>query len=813
MIKIKSKMSKEIKEEKSDYEIIKDKLINKIASKDLNSNNSREKNSLIDSKLLKNKTKSNLSTRQYSNSNVIPQSKIEKPTKIKYSNLIAIGYSNGERSKKEDYFKLKTLAKISKNQKFNENSKNFFFNVNDKTESTAYFCNKNEINKNIYTAQNFPDLINGSQKNKNRKNMLKPEYPNSSPTREEIIKRSKSYLSDKDNRDIYNSDINRYLSPRVYSYIRKPQKFKKMVSIGRISTNICISPSTTNNSIINTNNSSSHCMNKNSFTSNVNNIQKGKDNNITVYIENNVKKMTVIEYQLNQLLAKKEQKEKEIAKHKIDKFNNLIDEENNKFNLDDLYLNYLRHTDESSYRDYAFQEKNYSLRKNNNEQTNYDKLRSNYNGNFTNSNEYFNNHDTAYGDSSYRLWLSKNEDYKSNNANNSKLVSNPKIRYSFLDKVINKINRKVNVIKPHSEKEIEFSMSKNAKNKNHKDFITYGYELSPEILLKIKQLKEKGNLTLKGDEKKHKIKRPSSTFSISRKKYKKKYQESKIIDKEKSNNILNKDRNGYLIESNAISKNYMTKVTNTSPNYDYLDCLGESSGRNKLDWNLISERDKEQGRILWQKLNMVTKALKTSSQSKKELKNIISNIQKFSQNNIHKVINTFKEDKINTESNYIKNKCSIYNNKNINNNNRNINNINISNNFTKHKNVNNKKIIGLKKEKKDYDIREKKNSKIEKEKSEEINIKHSLIGPKLKEEDKILNGNQKMDKKIFLNLEKQKGILSMSNLSNIPIEENKSEDKDEKETINEIEEANNIKMEKIKKNENIKETKEKEVFA
>ena len=799
-------MSKEIKEEKLDYDIIENKLINKLNNKDFNTNNSKEKNSIKDSKLLQNRTKSNLSSRQYSNSNVIPKNRIEKPTKIKSSNLIALGYSKRQKSKKEDYFKLKTLTKISKNKKFNENSKNFYFNVNDMTENTtSFYRNINAINNNIYTDMKFPDLINGSQKNKNRKNMFTPEYLHSSPTRDEIIKRSKSYLSDKDNRDIYNNEVNSYFSPRMFSYIKKPeQKFKKMVSIGKISTNMCVSPSTTNNSIINNNNSSSNCMNKNSFTSN---MQKSKDNNITVYIENKVKKMTAIEYQLNQLLAKKEQKEKEKekdkVKYKIDKFNNLIEFENNTFNLDDLYLNYLKHTDDNSYRDYAFQEDNYSLRKNDNSKTNYAKLSNNYNykDNFTSSNEIFNNHDTTYGDSSYRLWLSKNFDYKNNNTDNSKIVPTPKIRYSFLDKAINKINRKVSVIKPHSEKQMELNMNKNSKNKNQKDFITYGYELTPEILFKIKQLHKKENMTLKEDVKRPEIKRPNSTFSISGKKYKKNYEESKNIDKEKNN---------------SISKNYMTKVENTSPIQEFLECLGESSSRNKLDWNLISEADKEQGRILWKKLTMMPKTVKPSGKninsktSKKELKNIISNIQKNSQNNIYKVINNIKEDRTNVESKFIKNKYS--NNINKNDKSTNAHNIDMKNNFTKSKNINilsNKNIIGLKKETKDYKIyntREKKDSEIEK--LEKNNKKYNtLIDSKLKEKTKMLNQNQNN----FFKIEKQKGILSISNLSNMTIEENKEEKKDENETINDIEigieETNSIKKEEEKES-----TKEKENF-
>ena len=794
-------MSKEIKEEKSDYEIIEGKLINKINNKDFNTNNSKEKNSIKDSKLLQNRTKSNLSSRQYSNSNIISQNKIEKPTKIKSSNLIAIGYCKGQKRRKEDYFKLKTLTKISKNKKFKENSKNFYFNVNQMTESTASFYNRNINainNKNIHSNRKFPDLINGIQKNKNKKNIFTPDYIYSSPTREEIIKRSKSYLSNKENRDIYNNEVNSYFSPRMFSYIKKPeQKFKKMASIGRINTNICISPSTTNNSIINTNNSSSHLMNKNSFTSN---IQKSKDNNITVYIEDKVKKMTAIEYQLNQLLAKKEQKEKEKekekAKYKIDKFNHLIDIENNNFNLDDLYLNYLKHIDDNSYRDYAFQVDNYSLRKNNNSKKNYAKLSNNYNDNFINSNENINNHDTTYGDSSYRLWLSKNINYKNNNTDNSKIISNPKIRYSFLDKVINKINRKVSVVKPHSVKEMDLNLNKNTKNKNLKDFITYGYELTPEILFKIKQLHENENLPLKKEEKKQKIIRPTSTFSLSEKKYKKKYEESKNIDKEKNY---------------SISKNYITDISNKSPNHDFLECLGESSNRNKLDWNLISEADKEQGRILWKKLSMVPKPLKASAQnihsktSKKELKNIISNIQKNAQNNIYKVINTIKDDRINAENNHIKNKYSNNNYKNDKS--SNINNIDINNNFSKIKNINNKNIIGLKKETKDYNIyntKEKKDCEIEKENNKNH---YSLLNSKLKEVKKNLNQNQKIDKKNLFKIEKQKGILSISYFSNNTIEENKGGKNNENESINEIEigieEKNNIKKED--KNENEKE--------
>jgi len=808
-------MSNEIKEEISDYEMIKDKLINKINNKNLYTNNSKEKNIIKESTLLPKREKPNLSTRQYSNSSVIQHNKNEKPTKIKNSKLIAIGYSKGQKSKKEDYLKLKTFTKISKNQNFNENAKNFYFYGNETTENTASFYNRNSNYKNIYTDRKFPDLVNGSQKNKNRKNKFTPEYPHTSPTREEIIKRSKSYLSDKDKRDIYNNEANRYFSPpRMYSYIKKPeQKFKKMVSTGRISNNICVSPSTTNNSIININNSSIHYMNKNSFTSNSNNIQKRKDNNITVYIEDNIKRMTAIEYQLNQLLAKKEQKEKEKekekekAKYKIDNFNNLIDDENNKFNLDDLYLNYLKHIDDNSFREYAFQEDNYSLRKNNNTKADYAKLSNNYNDDFTKSNEYFNNHDTTYGDSSYRLWLSKNFEYQNNNinnSNNSKLVSIPKIKYSFLDKVINKINRKVSFVRPHSEKEMDLNMNKDkdAKNKIHKDFITYGYELTPEILFKIKQLQERENSALKEDEKKLKMKRPNSTFSLSEKKYKKKYEELKDIDKEKNNsNKVNQDKNG--------KNNYMTKFSNTTPKRDYLDCLGESSKRNKLDWNLISEADKEQGRILWKKLSMVPKELKTSNQnvnsktSKKELKHIISKIKKYSQNNLYKVINNIKDEKINAQNNHVKNKNLYNNNKNynytnINNINNNTKNIDLSNNFTKIKNINNKNVIELKKEKKESNIEETKENK----------LKHSLIGSNIKGGEKMLNGSQKLDKKYFFKIEKQKGILSISNLSNMTIEENKLEEKDQKLTINEFEEANNIKIEKEK--ESTKEKKENE---
>ena len=89
----------------------------------------------------------------------------------------------------------------------------------------------------------------------------------------------------------------------------------------------CVSPSTANNSNLNTNNNSfsSHFIFGNSFI--INNIPKNVKNNINnaqdnafinlndnIVLNNNKedisKKMTFIEYQLNQLLSKKEKQNK-----------------------------------------------------------------------------------------------------------------------------------------------------------------------------------------------------------------------------------------------------------------------------------------------------------------------------------------------------------------------------------------------------------------------------------------------------------------------------------------------------------------------
>ena len=119
------------------------------------------------------------------------------------------------------------------------------------------------------------------------------------------------------------------------------------------------------------------------------------------------------------------------------------------------------------------------------------------------------------------------------------------------------------------------------------------------------------------------MKNPNLTFfmngknksTLHKNKYdkKNKIEESKNITKENIRNILNGDKKNNnkancLIDnnlSNILNRNdnklkfsFTYTNVNTSQNYDCLDCLGDSSKRNKLDWNLISESDKEQGRIL-----------------------------------------------------------------------------------------------------------------------------------------------------------------------------------------------------------------------
>ena len=244
----------------------------------------------------------------------------------------------------------------------------------------------------------------------------------------------------------------------------------------------------------------------------------------------------------------------------------------------------------------------------------------------------------------------------------------------------------MNFVEPNSEKEYELNIASSInedlinnnnnifdKNFINKDFTTYGYELTPERILKIKQinsekiLKEKEKEIIK-KEKIKKVKRPTSSIFISQNKkymlYRNndndnkniKYEESKNQLKDKIKSIFENNKNNSsnkiynLLDTNNTTRNnlQLDLYTQTNVNTDInIECLGDSLYKNKLDWNLISESDRQKGKILWKKLNREITNTSNKSPKNKDNKNenIIDEHEHEQQNNLLKIdVNKNKEN-------------------------------------------------------------------------------------------------------------------------------------------------------------------------
>ena len=692
-------MYKEIKKE-TDHEDLRKKQTGKIQKK---------QNILNNPINFKKNTTSKLITRV--NSNIFPKNtkdnkEIQTNNYTNY-NLFAIGYLNDPFNKKEEYPIQKTFTEFDKNQQIKDHSNIIYRNQKEIMNNTTSFFNKTYNKKNQINDFNLPNLMEVKKKKlikRNIKSKKGSEFPPTGGGNNEFIKRSRSNLINKKHKNFFNNPINRYLSSRIYPNLKKKKQNVKSVFPNHkknINSNRCVSPSTTNNSNLNSNNNSSNINFKKSFASNM--FPKKAKNNINEINGNNIKnniqdiKMTAIEYQLNQLLARKE-KEKEKTKNKY----NENEKDNEAINMEELYSKYLDEKAQKLSLVEMEKEKDdtiHSNKKYNNASQKVDYLinKNNYINNFINANKN-NNKKINSGineDLSYNLWLSKNIDY---NKNKNKIFSNPIIRYAFFDKMIHNITRKVSIVNKSSEKEFELNISGNLNEKNDKtdnninqkcqknkickDFKTYGYELMPEKVLTNKKENNKevniktNKIEKKSEEKKEQqMKNPNSIFfmngknksTLHKNKFNKKnnIEESKSITKENVRNILNGDKKNKnkaycLIDnnlSNILNRNdnklkfsFTYTNGNTSQNYDYLDCLGDSSRRNKLDWNLISESDKEQGRILWKKLTANTPSIfnKKSNNNNTIIKKQI---------NTNKISNILKYPKVKEEIlNIIKNK-------------------------------------------------------------------------------------------------------------------------------------------------------------
>ena len=422
-----------MKGEKSDYEIIKDKMI--IIKHDLNYTNSKEP-----IKLTKNILKPKIRPRPHSN--YIPKNRkniLEKTNQINNFNLLAIGYEDKNRE--------------NINEKYLEISK--ILSMKDKETNTkiTYFNNKTSNEINLLNEFNFPCVSSINNQSHNYiNNQMNQEYLSTSP-----LKRVKSNLLINKSiipKNFFGNKINRYLSPKLYVK-SKYSKNKKILSNEKTS-NRCASPSTTNNSNLNANthnnSHSSQFVFRNSLKNsnfqrnlklnlnieNSNNIQNINGDIIPEFKKDNNKKVTAIEYQINQLLTKKEKQKK----GNYNKENKKV-KKNKSFNVEQMYLNYAKKIEKINQKESNAQNKSSGNKKDNKSNTSLNiqyikrNLFNNSNSNRNINKNKIKNNFYRNNDLNFRIFLSDNIEKKES----KNKYCNPKIKYSFLDKAINDISR------------------------------------------------------------------------------------------------------------------------------------------------------------------------------------------------------------------------------------------------------------------------------------------------------------------------------------------------------------------------------------
>ena len=562
------------KAEKKDFKIDKN---TKEIKNDCKSKSPKEKKT----KFLKLSQKENNKTKKLKiayrpHSNYLPKYKNNaKTSKIKINNLFAIGYSNNPLE--------------FNNQKFNQ--KLFMIEKEINTNETIINKNSNEIN--LINELISEKMINEKEQKQKKIQYKKiSEYYCTSP-----IKKNKSNSTEAkntENKKIFNNQINRYLSPKNFTF----KKNKKIIYTEKNTSNSCKSPSIANKSISNGNKSSKNIFFGNSFI--VNTIknkfvkhnksnEKKIDGDMLIANNNGVNnstKMTAIEYQLNKLLAKK--------KKQLKMKNVNLSTKHENFNIEEMYSNFAKKIEEESQKE-SINNYIYGNKKNDN---NINKVNTSFNKAYTKiNNNYYNdkniNGNLNYSNTSVNLFSKKDKDRKNNISN----YNNPIIKYSFFNKIMNSLTRKVNFINPNRKKELELSIrvidgkkcAKSQKNSNiNYDFISYGYELTPQKIFRMKEKNYKDIIKAKENNMKQiikKDKRPISSFFLSHNKsfindkihnpfIQNKIEKSQNLKKERKklviiNRIKNYNNNSFDFFRNN-SSDLSIKINNNTPDYKIL---------------------------------------------------------------------------------------------------------------------------------------------------------------------------------------------------------------------------------------------------
>ena len=487
------------------------------------------------------------------------------------------------------------------------------------------------INNSQKRIKNYIYYEDGKQPDKSRLNYYKENKIPKSAKNE--LKISKSFLNNNVTfTKIYNKEINKGIrgckSPLNFSFRNKYLDITKELLGSKIykKERSLNSPSTTNNSNFNDNNSySSHflfgksLMNLNIYPKGINNYffvdKKFSNKDYNKNIEENSKISTPKLNKINKKYQKKE-KDKEI----------------------------LNKTKESFYHSYQYKQKNYP--KNTYQIRNIPYNINNKNQTTNDFSTYVNLDYTNYSKIiKSSKYIERKKEPKPKKINKNKKI-NLVIKYAFLNKAIQDIKRKVDFINPKKGEQITLNTAniQNDNNNtinNNKDFTLVGYELSPKDVyklfqnkikkkeIKIKKEKEKENKTLtkytNKDYFEDKIIRPKFFISQRSDNKLKEIKNYRKIDIKKSENKKQ--------QSNDETLEYIKNKNNIL--YDINDIyfgFGESLNKNKLDYNMITDIDKTEGKILWSKIYKSSLNILKKAKSKVNIKSKVdSNIEKIKQ--------------------------------------------------------------------------------------------------------------------------------------------------------------------------------------
>ena len=503
--------------------------------------------------------------------------------------------------------KILVNRKISTVDMHDSNSISFINNSQRRIKNYIYYEDKKQADKsrlNIYKENKIP---------KSAKNVLKV---------------SKSFLNDNATfTKIYNKEIKKGIrgckSPLNFSFRNKylditkellgGQKYKKERSIN--------SPSTTNNSNFNDNNSySSHFLFGKSLM-NLNIYPKGINNYF--FID-------------NKYSNKKNKNAEENSKTSTPKLNKI----NKKFIKKAKDNEILNKTKEFFYQK-KYPNNNYQIRNipfniNNRNQTSKDFS--------TYVNMDYTNYSKIIKSSKY---IPRKKDFNDKKIIKKNKKMNLLIKYAFLNKAIQDIKRKVDFVNPKKGEKITLNtaivQNDNENNTiNNKDFTLVGYELSPKELYELNNnnIKKKEIIKIKKQNEKEKDNKFLTKYSN------KDYIEDKIIKpkffiSQRSDNKLKGIKNYRKIDikksenkkqrSNDETLEYIQNQKNIlNDMQDIFFDFGESLNRNKLDYNMITENDKTEGKKLWSKIYKSSINILRKTKSKLNIKSKVDSNLKIS---------------------------------------------------------------------------------------------------------------------------------------------------------------------------------------